>query len=179
MLTNADCKNATCPLDKKRERLACSGGLYLEVSPAGSKRWFWKYRKDGKEGRMALGSYPEVGPKDAREARDAARQQKADGRDPVQVRKVEKRGCGGNLGLLGKVVHVFLRRPHSSRQALHQTRQTHWRDHSSAGVPDKERAQELAPRIRPMQQFTGGLCAFKAEVFKRAEKSGRPALPKP
>jgi len=90
MLTNAECKNATCPPDKKRERLACSGGLYLEVSPAGSKRWFWKYRKDGKEGRMALGSYPEVGPKDAREARDAARQQKADGRDPVQVRKVEK-----------------------------------------------------------------------------------------
>jgi len=32
------------------------------------------------------------------------------------------RGCGGNLGLLGKVVHVFLRRPHSSRPALHQTR---------------------------------------------------------
>jgi len=90
MLTNAECKNATCPPDKKRERLACSGGLYLEVSPAGSKRWFWKYRKDGKEGRMALGSYPEVGPKDAREARDAARQQKDAGRDPVQVRKVEK-----------------------------------------------------------------------------------------
>jgi integrase len=90
MLTNAECKNATCPPDKKRERLACSGGLYLEVSPAGSKRWFWKYRKDGKEGRMALGSYPEVGPKDAREARDAARQQKDAGRDPVMVRKVEK-----------------------------------------------------------------------------------------
>jgi len=33
----------------------------LEISPAGSKRWFWKYRKDGKEGRMALGSYPGVG----------------------------------------------------------------------------------------------------------------------
>ena len=90
MLTNAECKNATCPPDKKRERLTCSGGLYLEVSPAGSKRWFWKYRKDGKEGRMALGSYPEVGPKDAREARDAARQQKDAGRDPVMVRKVEK-----------------------------------------------------------------------------------------
>ena len=60
MLTNAECKNATCPLDKNRARLACSGGLYLEVSPAGSKRWFWKYRKDGKEGRMALGSYPDV-----------------------------------------------------------------------------------------------------------------------
>jgi integrase len=62
----------------------------LEISPAGSKRWFWKYRKDGKEGRMALGSYPDVGPKDARKARDAAKLQKSEGRDPVQVRKVEK-----------------------------------------------------------------------------------------
>jgi len=90
MLTDADCKNATCPLEKKRARLACSGGLYLEVSPAGSKRWFYKYRKDGKEGRMALGSYPDVGPKDARKARDAAKLQKSTGVDPVHVRKVQK-----------------------------------------------------------------------------------------
>jgi integrase len=90
MLTDAECKNATCPPEKKRARLACSGGLYLEVSPAGSKRWFYKYRKDGKEGRMALGSYPDVGAKDARKARDAAKLQKSTGVDPVQVRKVEK-----------------------------------------------------------------------------------------
>jgi integrase len=90
MLTDAECKNATCPPEKTRERLACSGGLYLEVSPKGSKRWFWKYRKDGKEGRMALGSYPAIGPKQARAARDAAKLQKSDGRDPVQTRKVEK-----------------------------------------------------------------------------------------
>ena len=90
MLTDAECKNATCPPGKTRARLACSGGLYLEVSPAGSKRWFYKYRKDGKEGRMALGSYPDVGAKDARKARDAAKLQKSTGVDPVQVRKVEK-----------------------------------------------------------------------------------------
>jgi integrase len=90
MLTDAECKNATCPPGKPRARLSCSGGLYLEVSPAGSKRWFYKYRKEGKEGRMALGSYPDVGAKDARKARDAAKLQKSTGVDPVQVRKVEK-----------------------------------------------------------------------------------------
>lgn len=90
MLTDAECKNATCPPDKARARLACSGGLYLEVSPSGSKRWFWKYRKEGKEGRMALGSYPVVGPKAARQARDDAKAQKSDGRDPVQARKIAK-----------------------------------------------------------------------------------------
>lgn len=90
MLTDAHCKNASCSPGAKRERLADSGGLYLEVSPSGSKRWFWKYRKDGKEGRMALGSYPAVGLTAARKARDAAKSQKAAGVDPVQARKVEK-----------------------------------------------------------------------------------------
>jgi integrase len=90
MLTDIECKNARCPEDKKRVRLACSGGLYLEIAPNGSKRWFWKYRKDGKEGRMALGSYPEVGPKDARKARDQAKEQKSGGVDPVAARKVER-----------------------------------------------------------------------------------------
>ncbi|MDP4075220.1 integrase arm-type DNA-binding domain-containing protein [Acidovorax sp. A1169] len=90
MLTDAHCKNASCSPGAKRERLADAGGLYLEVSPSGSKRWFWKYRKDGKEGRMALGSYPAVGLTAARKARDAAKSQKAAGIDPVQARKVEK-----------------------------------------------------------------------------------------
>ena len=90
MLTDAECKNAICPADKKRVRLACSGGLYLEVASNGSKRWFWKYRKGGKEGRMALGSYPAIGPKQARSDRDIAKGQKSKGHDPVQVRKAEK-----------------------------------------------------------------------------------------
>jgi integrase len=90
MLTDSECKNATCPPDKKRERFTDKGGLYLEVSPAGSKRWFWKTYADGKEGRMALGSYPDVTLKAARMARDAAKLHKSEGRDPVQVRKIEK-----------------------------------------------------------------------------------------
>lgn len=90
MLTDAQCKNAVCFPDKPRTRLADSGGLYLEVSPGGSKRWFWKYRKDRKEYRLALGSYPEVGLTAARRARDAAKLQRAGGSDPVQARKVQK-----------------------------------------------------------------------------------------
>lgn len=90
MLTDPECKNATCPPEKPRTRLADSGGLYLEVSPNGSRRWFWKYRKDGKEGRMALGSYPAVSLSAARKARDAAKLTKANGTDPVQARKVQK-----------------------------------------------------------------------------------------
>lgn len=90
MLTDAECRNATCPPEKTRARLADAGGLYLEVSPNGSKRWFWKYRTEGKEKRLALGSYPSTGPKDARAARDAAKAQKTGGNDPIKARKAEK-----------------------------------------------------------------------------------------
>ena len=90
MLTDAECRNAVCPPDKKQARFSDAGGMYLQVSPAGSKRWFLKYRIAGAEKQLALGSYPAVSLTAARKARDAAKLQKSEGRDPVQVRKIEK-----------------------------------------------------------------------------------------
>lgn len=98
MLTNAKCQNAICSPDKKRARFTDAGGLYLEVSPAGSKRWFWKTYFDGKEGRMAFGRYPGVSLTAARKARDAAKLQKSEGTDPVQARKLEKLKSSRNAG---------------------------------------------------------------------------------
>jgi hypothetical protein len=96
-LTDPACKNATCPSDKTRIRLSDSGGLYLEVAPNGSKRWFWKYLFGGKEKRLALGSYSEPGSKtvrvslkEARVARDDARRLQQDGTDPAQHRQLDK-----------------------------------------------------------------------------------------
>ena len=90
MLTDAECRNAVCPPQKKQARFTDSGGMYLQVSPAGSKRWFLKYRIAGVEKQMALGSYPDVGPKAARQAREDAKTQKSEGRDPVLARKIAK-----------------------------------------------------------------------------------------
>ncbi|ABM58507.1 tyrosine-type recombinase/integrase [Verminephrobacter eiseniae] len=90
MLTDKHCKNALCPADKQRVRLSDAAGLYLEVSPSGSKRWFWKYRFDGREKRLALGVYPDVPLKDARTARDDARKQHQRGVDPVLERQLER-----------------------------------------------------------------------------------------
>jgi integrase len=104
MLTDAQCKNAVCPPGAKRERLADSGGLYLEVSPGGSKRWFWKYRIAGLEKRIALGSYPSVSLRDVRARRDEAKKLKADGRDPVQIRKIEDLKAGNPAGDTFKAV---------------------------------------------------------------------------
>ena len=89
MLTDADCRNANCPDGLKRRRLTDGAGLYLEVSPAGSKRWFWKFYPDGKESRLALGSYPDVSLKKARADRDEARKTRQAGTNPVQKRKAD------------------------------------------------------------------------------------------
>ena len=94
MLTDAKCRNAACPPDKKRARFTDAQGLYLEVSPAGSKSWFMKLYRDNKETRLALGSYPAVSLAEARKARDVARLQKAQGQDPIQARK-QARLCAG------------------------------------------------------------------------------------
>ncbi|SBV93247.1 Integrase family protein [uncultured delta proteobacterium] len=66
----------------KVERFSDSGGLYLELSKAGGKLWRWKYRFDGKEKRLALGSYPDVSLAQAREKRDDARKVLKSGVDP-------------------------------------------------------------------------------------------------
>lgn len=52
--------NAACPPERKQSRFTDAGGLCLQVSPSGSKLWFYKNRKDGKEKQLALGSYPDV-----------------------------------------------------------------------------------------------------------------------
>lgn len=90
MLTDVACKSAACPPEKPRARFADAGGLYLEVANTGSKRWFWKFYFDGKEKRLALGSYPEVKLKEARNARDDARRLQQQGIDPAQKRQLDR-----------------------------------------------------------------------------------------
>lgn len=65
-------------------------GLYVEVAPNGSKLWRLKFRIGGKEKRLALGAYPEVGLAEARKRRDAARALIEQGIDPTLERKREK-----------------------------------------------------------------------------------------
>ena len=93
MLTDADCKNAACPPDKKQARIYDTGGLYLQISPSGSKRWFLKYRIAEKEKQLALGAYPTVSLKAARRARDEAKRKKA---EQEQAAKLPHAGMTGD-----------------------------------------------------------------------------------
>lgn len=74
----------------KPQKYFDGGGMYLEVMPTGGKLWRLKYRFGGKEKRLALGSYPDTGLKDAREKREAARKLLAADIDPSEHRKAVK-----------------------------------------------------------------------------------------
>jgi integrase len=65
-------------------------GLFLLVTPEGGRRWRLKYRFDGKEKLLALGTYPELSLAAARKKAVTAREQIAQGADPGEQKRVEK-----------------------------------------------------------------------------------------
>ena len=64
-------------------------GLFLLVTPH-SKLWRLKYRFAGKEKLLALGKYPMVSLKEARNLRDDAKRQIAKGIDPAAQKSLMK-----------------------------------------------------------------------------------------
>lgn len=88
-LTNGQCLNAK-PKEKPY-KLADGEGMYLEVATSGGKYWRLKYRFNGKEKRLSLGTYPLVSLAEVREKRLNARKALAAGRDPSEEKQEQKR----------------------------------------------------------------------------------------
>ncbi|ATG89480.1 tyrosine-type recombinase/integrase [Methylomonas koyamae] len=95
-LSDIACRNAhksDKAKDGKAFKLFDDKGLFLLVKPTESgwgKWWRFKYRFDGKEKQLSLGTYPEVSLGQAREKRDEARKLVAAMIDPGENRKAVK-----------------------------------------------------------------------------------------
>lgn len=88
-LTDASVKQA---LSRATDyKLSDGGGLHLLVKNNGSKCWRYAYRFDGKQKTLALGVYPTVTLKNARDALAKAKGLLAQGTDPSQDRYQQKR----------------------------------------------------------------------------------------
>src|SRR5688572_7628028 len=87
-LTATKVKNSKAQI--KPLKLFDTGGLYLLVSPNGSRWWRLKYRFQRREKLLSLGVYPDVPLALARQRRDDARRQIAAGIDPSEARKAER-----------------------------------------------------------------------------------------
>ena len=90
MLTPSAVKNSRP--QGRAYKLADGRGLYLLVKPTGARWWRLDYRRPGNKRRntLSLGTYPEVSLRHARERRDDARKQLADGIDPGVKRQAER-----------------------------------------------------------------------------------------
>jgi integrase len=92
MLTEIQIKNAK-PREKPY-RLYDERGMYFEVRPAvnpkGSRFFCLKYRLEGRERYLSLGTYPDTSLKEARQRRDDIRKQIAAGIDPIAQRQATK-----------------------------------------------------------------------------------------
>lgn len=76
---------------KERDyKISDEKGLYLLVKKTGAKYWRLKYRVAGKEKLMALGVYPVVSLKEARDRRDDARLALANDLDPSELKRTNK-----------------------------------------------------------------------------------------
>jgi integrase len=74
----------------KPGRYADGGNLYLNVSPNGGRRWVFLFRWQGKPTEMGLGAVRDVPLARAREKAAAARALLADGRSPLEARRLEQ-----------------------------------------------------------------------------------------
>lgn len=115
---------------KKVERLNEPGrygdgrGLYLQVSPTGSKSWLFRYERSGSEKMMGLGSALDFTLEEARERAREARRALADGRDPL----AEKRAANAANAALAARTITF----ETAAQTYYELHEGQWKNRKHA-----------------------------------------------
>lgn len=134
-LTDAKCKSAKP--GEKGIKLFDGGGLFLYLTPKGSKIWRIAYRVDGKPQQASLGEYPAVSLAQARARREEIKIELSNGKDPMAKRREE-------------------RQADRNKKTLEQANEEYWDtrgDLSPAYLKKSKRAieQHLYPRFKDLQ----------------------------
>ncbi|WML90867.1 integrase arm-type DNA-binding domain-containing protein [Thiothrix lacustris] len=107
------------PKDKPY-KLSDGGGLYLLINPKGSMYWRWKYRIQGREKLLAIGVYPDVSLKEAREVMHEARKRLDQGIDPSLTKKLQALAPGADT--FKAVALEWIERHLKNKSASHYAR---------------------------------------------------------
>jgi integrase len=164
-------------------KLADEKGLYVLVKKAG-KYFRLDYRFAGKRKTLALGVYPEVSLKEAREKRDEARKLISNNLDPVTVKKAKKLELVADGSNTFKAVAVeWCEKMKSKWSADHAGRKWHYIEKdvfpTFAATPIKDiTARELLPLLEKIQgrgaidvaHRVKGICG---EIFRYGVYTGR------
>ena len=88
-LTDTAIRNAPAIVGRT-VKLSDGGGLQLWIAGSGSKLWYLAYRSAGKQRKLAIGPYPRIGLKEARNRRDDAKRQIEAGVDPSLQKRLDR-----------------------------------------------------------------------------------------
>jgi integrase len=158
-LSHFDIQNAKP--SEKLVKFSDGGGLFLVVTPSGSKCWRLRYFYLGKERSLSIGPYPIVSLADARIKRDQAKRLLFAGTDPSLQKKLDRIAAeSASRNTFGLVAEEYVSNLEANRAAASTVKKNRWL------------LQELAAPIagRPVAEITA---AEILDLLKRVERSGR------
>jgi integrase len=147
---------------RKPHKLSDGEGLHLLISPVGGLWWRLRYRWQGREQMLSLGTYPDVPLQEARNRRDAARQQLAKGIKPTAIWRPEPIDAAHSFQAVGDAWLAMRRKEVAAGQL-------------SAGTVERDAAQLarwVYPELgtRPVASIT---TRDLLEVLKKIEAEGK------
>lgn len=166
-LTETQIKNAKP--QGKAIKLPEPGGLFLLVQPGGAKLWRYRFWLNEKEGVLALGRYPDISLKRARELHQEARTLVADGINPVHHRQHAKAQLiiaqeRAAVGTFGAVTAAWRAKTEAKLRP------------STVRQRERELNNDLLPKLRsrPIESVTRlELSGLLTTVEKRAPETAR------
>ena len=123
----SDAKIRTLKPREKPYKVGDFDGLYMTVTPSGSRLWHLKYRIGGKEKRLSFGAYPAVSLADARRLKDEARASLARGDDPGAEKQERKRAERNRLdATFASQADAFIEKARKEGRAKSTMDKTEW-----------------------------------------------------
>lgn len=157
-------------------------GLHLLVKESG-KYWRMNYRYLGKQKTLALGVYPAVSLAKARQKRDKAREQLADGIDPSTAKREAKAAQTiAAANTFESVARAWLLNTAANRAASTETKITNWLEYNIFPLIGKMPISDVGPRdvlaaVRKMEErgaieSSHRIKQICGQVFRYAVASG-------
>jgi integrase len=140
-------------------KLSDSGGLYLLIQPHGSKLWRLAYRFGGKQKSLALGVYPMITLKHAREKRDEAKRLLAANIDPSTQRRLEKLSASTGNTFRAVAQEVLMKLEREGRAGATLAKKRWLLEFAYPAIGDRPIAEITAPEL--------------LSVLRKAEAGGR------
>jgi integrase len=182
-MTLTDLKIRSAKAGSRLVKLSDGGGLQLWVMPDGAKRWRQAYRIDGKQKLLAIGVYPTVGLREARNAREEAKRLLAAGCDPSVEKRLNKAArAAASVNTFEAVAEELIDKKRKEGKAQQTIDKLEWLLGLARPIGDRPvaeiKASEILPILREVEaqgkhETACKLRAFIGQVSRYAVSTGR------